>query len=158
MKCLRRTFSESYDDYFSFGLSFDDIISEKFYANLEHLLRCLQQVALNAIACLCVGLLVTDLFRWSHHQRDADGRFAEWPNAQHPLNTTWPWNVRTVLLVLWGVCWMFYADEGAGAPFDRRRTGSYEQDFRTRQPGQQSPPTLQPRKICSLKSTLAIVN
>ena len=151
MKCLRRTLSEEgQNDYSSFGLTFNDIISDKFYANLEHLLRCLQQIALDATVCLCLSLFVADLFRWNRHQQDADGWFAEWPNAQHPLNTTWPWNVKTTLLVLWGVCWMFYANGGAGAPFNGSQTNSYGQDFRTRQSGQQLPPTSEPCKIYSL--------
>lgn len=36
--------------------------------------------------------------------------FTEWPNGQRPLSTTWPWNIRPSLVVLWGVCWMFYAN------------------------------------------------
>ena len=31
----------------------------------------------------------------------------EWPDSRRFLSTTWPWNVRVALLVLWGVCWMF---------------------------------------------------
>ena len=61
LKCLRRSFSEGLEeDYISFGLNFDDVISDEFYANLEHLLRCLQQIALDAIVCLCVGLFVNE--------------------------------------------------------------------------------------------------
>jgi hypothetical protein len=37
------------------------------------------------------------------------GWFFEWPSGRHPLNSTWPWaDVKPSLLVLWGVCWMFY--------------------------------------------------
>ena len=152
MKCLRRTLSaEGHNDCGFCGLTFDDTISDKFYANLEHLLLSLQQTAVDAIVCLCLTMFVTDLFRWNHHQRDADEWFAEWPNAQHPLNTTWPWNVKTALLVLWGVCWMFYANGGAEAPFNGSQSGSYGQDFRTRQLGQLPPASSQPRKICSLR-------
>ena len=25
-----------------------------------------------------------------------------------PPSPSWPWNVRTSLVVLWGVCWMFF--------------------------------------------------
>ncbi len=159
MKCLRQIFADGHNDYISFGLTCDDIVSEKFYANLEHLLRCLQQIALDTVVCLCVSLFITDLFRWNDHQRDADEWFAEWPNAQHPLNTTWPWNVKTALLVLWGVCWMFYANGGAGALHRGTPPGSYGQDFRTRQSEQQPSrsSTSQPRKICSLTLPFAIV-
>ena len=34
--------------------------------------------------------------------------FTEWPGGRRPLNTTWPWDVKPALMVLWGVCWMFY--------------------------------------------------
>ena len=150
MKYLRQELSQEGENaYVSLGLTFDDIKSDVFYANLEHLLRCLQQVALDAIVCLCLNLLVAGLFRWSHHQQDADAWFAEWPNAQHPLNTTWPWNVKTALLVLWGVCWMFYGLGGAGPPYD-----NYGQDFRTRQNQPQSASTSRPRKNCSPCKTL----
>lgn len=38
-----------------------------------------------------------------------DGWFLEWPGGQRPLNSTWPWSgVKLSILVLWGVCWMFY--------------------------------------------------
>ncbi|KAF7946978.1 uncharacterized protein EAE97_004227 [Botrytis byssoidea] len=37
------------------------------------------------------------------------GWFLEWPGGQRPLNSTWPWSgVKLSILVLWGVCWMFY--------------------------------------------------
>jgi hypothetical protein len=34
--------------------------------------------------------------------------FSEFPNKRRPLCTTMPWNIRPALLVLWGVCWMFF--------------------------------------------------
>jgi hypothetical protein len=41
------------------------------------------------------------------------GWFFEWPSGRHPLNSTWPWaDVKPSLLVLWGVCWMFFPDYG----------------------------------------------
>ncbi|KAM3079410.1 hypothetical protein ACMFMG_005841 [Clarireedia jacksonii] len=37
------------------------------------------------------------------------GWFLEWPEGQHPLNSAWPWSgVKLAIVVLWGVCWMFY--------------------------------------------------
>ena len=156
MKCLRRSLLiDGEQSYLSFGLTFDDIISDRFYANLEHLLRCLQQIALDAILLLTLSLSLAYLFRWSHHQQMADAWFAEWPNALHPLNTTWPWNVKTALLVLWGVCWMFYAHGGACAPFDNRDTYGQDVSFRMRQNPPQGAPTPAPtlpsqqRKILS---------
>jgi len=50
------------------------------------------------------------------------GWFFEWPSGRHPLNSTWPWaDVKPSLLVLWGVCWMFYPTEW-GTPYDRERS------------------------------------
>jgi hypothetical protein len=34
---------------------------------------------------------------------------SEFPNRLCPPWTTMPWNVRPALVVLWGVCWMFYS-------------------------------------------------
>jgi hypothetical protein len=37
------------------------------------------------------------------------GWFLEWPEGQRPLNSTWPWSgIKLSIVVLWGVCWMFY--------------------------------------------------
>ena len=36
-------------------------------------------------------------------------RLSEFPNRLRPPCTTMPWNVRPALVVLWGVCWMFYS-------------------------------------------------
>lgn len=35
-------------------------------------------------------------------------KFAEFPNRRRPKCTTMPWNIWPSLMVLWGVCWMFY--------------------------------------------------
>jgi hypothetical protein len=35
-------------------------------------------------------------------------KFAEFPNRRRPKCTTMPWNIWPSLVVLWGVCWMFY--------------------------------------------------
>lgn len=34
--------------------------------------------------------------------------FGVFPNRQRPKCTTMPWNIWPSLVVLWGVCWMFY--------------------------------------------------
>jgi hypothetical protein len=34
--------------------------------------------------------------------------FSEFPNRLRPLCTTMPWTIWPALVVLWGVCWMFY--------------------------------------------------
>jgi hypothetical protein len=36
-------------------------------------------------------------------------RFSEFPNRRRPPCTTMPWNVWPALVILWGVCWMFYS-------------------------------------------------
>ena len=85
----------------------DKLKCEKFFANLEHLIRCLRHAVIEAL--LQERLLQIQF--WSQYlqqKRQIEGWFAEWPNGQPPLNTTWPWNVKPSLVVLWGVCWMFY--------------------------------------------------
>lgn len=96
----------------------DHLKCEKFIANLEHLLRCLQQAVVEALIHYALRLIDADVLRWHQnwqlHGGDREGWFAEWPNGQHPLNTTWPWNdVKPSLVVLWGVCWMFFDDNHA---------------------------------------------
>lgn len=44
------------------------------------------------------------------------GRLSEFPNRLRPPCTTMPWNIRPALLVLWGVCWMFYYGSNATQP------------------------------------------
>lgn len=36
--------------------------------------------------------------------------FSEFPNRLRPPCTTMPWTIWPVLVVLWGVCWMFYEE------------------------------------------------
>ncbi|KAL8692913.1 MAG: hypothetical protein Q9224_003865 [Gallowayella concinna] len=85
---------------------------EKFLANLEHLLRCLRQAALEALIFHGLRRLDEDVRQWHQRwlrDRQLDyGWFLEWPNGRRPLSTTSPWNIRPSLVVLWGVCWMFY--------------------------------------------------
>ncbi|MCJ1243372.1 hypothetical protein MMC30_000569, partial [Trapelia coarctata] len=94
------------------GAGFDGIKLEKFIANLEHLLKCLQQAALEALICYSLELLEADNHQWHeywHHWKLLDDDwFNEWPSGRRPLSTTWPWNIKPSLVVLWGVCWMFY--------------------------------------------------
>lgn len=90
----------------------DYLKCEKFFANLEHLLRCLQQAIVEALIHNSLKLIDADILRWHTNWRQGreyrGGWFAEWPNGQPPLNTTMPWNVKPSLVVLWGVCWMFF--------------------------------------------------
>ena len=86
-----------------------------FVANLEHLLLCLQQAALKALMWHSLGLLEAEILHyqdrkeyWQPRKRRDDDWFSEWPSGRRPLSTTWPWNIKPSLVVLWGVCWMFY--------------------------------------------------
>ena len=85
---------------------------EKFLANLEHLLLCLQQAALHALLRYSLALLEAEIHQWHQYWQQRKGLnddwFTEWPSGRRPLSTTWPWNIKPSLVVLWGVCWMFY--------------------------------------------------
>ncbi|KAI4203693.1 MAG: hypothetical protein LQ350_001694 [Teloschistes chrysophthalmus] len=85
---------------------------EKAIANLEHVLCCLRQAALEALIYRELESFEEVVEQWHQHWlqgRQLDhGWFLEWPNGRRPLSTTWPWNIRPSLVVLWGVCWMFY--------------------------------------------------
>ncbi|MCJ1224538.1 hypothetical protein MMC12_001183 [Toensbergia leucococca] len=98
-------------------LACHDYTCEKFIANLEHLLQCLGDVVFEAIIYhKQIEKEVDDLhwYKYWRQQRETDdGWFSEWPNSRHPLSTTWPWNVKPSLLVLWGVCWMFFDNEAS---------------------------------------------
>ena len=138
--------------WFEDSASCDNFKCQKFIANLEHLLRCLRQIAQDAIVGHCVGFVVAHILHWhkywQNQKRLGEGWFAEWPNGQHPLSTTWPWNIKPSLLVLWGVCWMFYGQ--SSNPIGRLRetrnrrgaaTGvELSGDFRTRHIGSYSQP------------------
>lgn len=39
--------------------------------------------------------------------------FNEFPNSIRHLCTTMPWTIWPALVVLWGVCWMFYSESGS---------------------------------------------
>ena len=119
----------------------------KYLANLEHLLQCLRHNALNAIVHHYLKLVSAHILHWhdywQYQKRIDEEWFAEWPNGQRPLSTTWPWNVKPSLLVLWGVCWMFYAFNGyqeSNFRTTRNQSGAAQGqdlsgDFRTGQPG-----------------------
>ena len=107
---------------------------KKTAANLEHMLRCLQYAALEALTYCYLRVVEAEFIHWhSYWQRrwqTGDAWFAEWPSGRRPLSTTWPWNVRPSLLVLWGVCWMFYGNEGMPR---KPQAAEFHSDFRTGQ-------------------------
>ena len=90
----------------------DSVEVEKFAANLEHMLLYLQQAALQALILIRLSPLEAEVNHWRNHWQQQkqfnDGWFTEWPSGVRPLSTTWPWNIKPSLLVLWGVCWMFF--------------------------------------------------
>lgn len=82
-------------------------------ANLTHLLLRLQYQLFRLLVNHGVQRIEAVAGRWrefwQQQRRLGDNWFAEWPDGRRPLSTTWPWNnIRPSLLVLWGVCWMFY--------------------------------------------------
>lgn len=80
--------------------------------DLQHLHWSNRQTALDVIIRILFKILETHIrhsqLRWQQSRRIGEEWFAEWPNGHRPLSTTWPWNIKPSLLVLWGVCWMFY--------------------------------------------------
>ncbi|KAL9111745.1 MAG: hypothetical protein Q9227_003804 [Pyrenula ochraceoflavens] len=85
---------------------------EIFIANLVHLLRRLQYMLYQALIRRSIQALDECAHHWYEHwllrQKADDGWFAEWPDSQPPFSSTMPWNIKPSLVVLWGVCWMFY--------------------------------------------------
>ena len=107
---------------------------EKSVANLDHILRCLRQAALERLVYYGLESLEADILHWRQYWQQQKhlnhGWFSEWPNGRRPLSTTWPWNIRPSLVVLWGVCWMFY-DNNTGSSrnlsqeFEGQNSGSF---------------------------------
>lgn len=80
-------------------------------AKLEHILLCLRIEVLHAIVEHGCGLVQKHLIECQKLQRRrCEEWFFEFPDARHPLSTTWPWAIRPSLAVLWGVCWMFHPE------------------------------------------------
>jgi len=90
-----------------------------FLANLESILLQLQASLLYQLF-FAHGrdLLIEDINRIHEEQKQRGRRCKDWffvyPSGKRPLSTTWPWNIRPSLVVLWGVCWMFCAHYGFG--------------------------------------------
>ena len=121
------------------GLVCDDLV-----ANFQHLLRSLLKNVLEAIIRHFLRIIEADNLhshlRWQYSQRIGEEWFAEWPNGHRPLSTTWPWNIEPSLLVLWGVCWMFYGPSGnntKGRTRNPRGAAPLSEDLRTGQLSQQ---------------------
>lgn len=79
-----------------------------FAANLEHLLLCVQNDLLRFLLNEAWPKILDHIFECQREQsRRCEAWFFEYPDARHPLSTTWPWSIRPSLAVLWGVCWKF---------------------------------------------------
>jgi hypothetical protein len=97
----------------------DLTLDENNTANFLHLLLCLKDQLLRQFVSKLVQLVREHIAECQRDQtRHCEDWFFEFPDARHPLSTTWPWSIRPALAVLWGVCWMFY---------DRRET--YNDDW-----------------------------
>ncbi|KAI4117235.1 MAG: hypothetical protein LQ338_007588 [Usnochroma carphineum] len=85
---------------------------EKSIADLDHILRWLRHAAVEALIYHGLSSFEDVVQQWHQHwlqKRQLNlGWFLEWPGGRRPLSTTWPWNIKPSLVVLWGVCWMFY--------------------------------------------------
>ena len=88
---------------------------DAYIANLLHLLRRLQYLLFQVLVHRSISCL--DEFAshwqtyWQQQKKLGEDWFTEWPSGRRPLSTTWPWNIRPSLVVLWGVCWMFYRSD-----------------------------------------------
>lgn len=91
----------------AFGLDIDDV----FIANYEHLLLRLQAELVQVLT----RKALEELLRGGHdkRQRKLLCWFSEF--AEKPLSTSFPWNIKPSLAVLWGVCWMFYNGESSAS-------------------------------------------
>jgi len=80
---------------------------EKYIANLLHLLRRLQHFLFQILVRRSIKWLdeIHDHWQkrdWAHQGTKLDDDwFSEWPSGRRPLSTTWPWNIRPSLVVLW---------------------------------------------------------
>lgn len=55
--------------------------------------------------------------------------FSEFPNKFRPPCTTMPWNIWPALVVLWGVCWMFYDNCGPVHHFRQQPLSAEEEQL-----------------------------
>lgn len=89
----------------------DSTLDETYLANLEHILLCFQDQILRLLVARLIGLAQKHLIDCQKDQgKESDDWFSVFPDSRHPLSTTWPWSIKPSLAVIWGVCWMFFAD------------------------------------------------
>ena len=115
-----------------------ELLWKSFVLDIQHLLWSLQQTALEAFIRHILNIIEAHSphshRHWQRSKRIGEGWYAEWPNSHRPLSTTWPWNIKPSLLVLWGVCWMFYGPFGTNrkrATRNPRGAAPLSEDLRT---------------------------
>ena len=87
----------------------DPTLDFTYIANLDHLLLCLQDQIVHLLVARGSELVQKHLEDCQKdHNKHVKDWFFEYPDARHPLSTTWPWSIKPSLAVIWGVCWMFY--------------------------------------------------
>jgi hypothetical protein len=86
----------------SAGINFDAV----FLANYEHLLMRLQSQLVTALSRKALDLLL--LGGYDKKQHRLLSWFTEFSDKPRPLSTSL--DIKPSLAVLWGVCWMFYAN------------------------------------------------
>lgn len=90
-----------------YNVECDRLKDEKYIANLLHLLRRLQHFLFKILVHRSLKRLDELHDHWQKHDSRQEGKaldddwFSEWPSGQRPLSTTWPWNIRPSLVVLW---------------------------------------------------------
>lgn len=103
------------------GCCYSDCLQDGvFVANLLHLLRRLQHLLFQTVVHRALRQLeeiAAHLHEGLLRELGRGRLYKEWPAGYRPLNTTWPWDIRPCLLVLWGVCWMFYASSRTDAGY-----------------------------------------
>ena len=88
----------------SAGIDFDVV----FLANYEHLLMRLQSQLVTTLSRKALDLLL--LGGYDKRQHRLLSWFTEFSDKPRPLSTSL--DIKPSLAVLWGVCWMFYANNG----------------------------------------------
>ena len=71
-----------------------------------------------SLLCVCLYKQVSETFRF-------EGKAKWFPNRKRIPCSTMPWMIRPSLVVLWGVCWMFY---GLSQPSPSRKPTLYSRD------------------------------
>ena len=78
-----------------------EIEQRQYEVSMERLARFIRQVAIRLQVNLEFLLLLC--------------KSSKFPDGDEPGCTTMPWNILPALIVLWGVCWMFYGFSGLAA-------------------------------------------